>query len=450
MQDRVKAEEHFFGEELTLFERPTSGQKAVLVHVNFRKVADQPDLQEFHALCLAGDFIPVTELVAVRDTPDPKYFIGKGKLEELKSTVLATQADLILFNHDLSPSQERNIERFVKKRVLSRTGLILEIFAKRARTFEGKLQVELAQLEHQSTRLVRGWTHLERQKGGIGLRGGPGETQLEVDRRLLRKRIKEIEQRLEKIRNQRRQSRHQRIRAGIINISLVGYTNAGKSTLFNTLTGAKVWVANQLFATLDPTARAIDVPDFGRVILTDTVGFIRELPHSLVDAFRATLEEIGHASLLLHVVDATDPRLNDNIDQVNQVLSEIGANDIEQLLVFNKADLLDNAQEYLSKFEKNSAGLITKVWVSAKENVGLDLLLEALRGRLSIKHIEKQFTLPFDQGKLHAQLFNLGIVLHEKELPEGGWEMIISTTQETWQKLCRDWEFLTQIESANK
>jgi GTP-binding protein HflX len=433
-----------------LFERPNSGQRAVLVHVNFRKVADQPDLQEFHALCLAASFEPVTELVTLRDTPDPKYFIGKGKLDELKSTVLAIEADLILFNHDLSPSQERNIERSVKKRVLSRTGLILEIFAKRARTFEGKLQVELAQLEHQSTRLVRGWTHLERQKGGIGLRGGPGETQLEVDRRLLRKRIKEIEKRLEKIRNQRRQSRHQRIRAGILNVSLVGYTNAGKSTLFNTLTGAKVWVANQLFATLDPTLRAVEVPELGKVILTDTVGFIRELPHSLVDAFRATLEEIGQASLLLHVVDATDPRLNDNIHQVNQVLTEIGAHDIEQLLVFNKADLLDNAQEYLEKYETNSAGLITKVWVSAKDNAGLDLLLEALRGRLSIKHIEKQFTLPFDQGKLHAQLYGLGIVVNEKELPEGGWEMMVSTTQETWQKLCREWEFLTQIESAKK
>jgi len=417
-----------------LFERPTGGERAVLVHISFRHSAEQLDLQELSELVLAAGGVPVTSITSHRDRPDPKFYIGKGKLEEISQVASFHHADVIIFNHELSPSQERNVEHEVKCRVLSRTGLILDIFAQRARTFEGKLQVELAQLEHLSTRLVRGWTHLERQKGGIGLRG-PGETQLETDRRLLRDRIVVIKKKLEKVKQRRQQSRHARQRAEIPTIALVGYTNAGKSTLFNALTGAHVLVASQLFATLDPTLRIIELKGMGKVILADTVGFIQQLPHTLIEAFRATLEETSQAALLLHVVDAFDENLGDKILQVNQVLSEIGADQVPQLLVFNKADLLSD-QKHPGDWEKDKEGKITKIWVSALKNKGLDLLRDALQGRLSIEKVYGVLRLSPAQGQLRSQLYELKAVVEEKIEPNGECELVISLTKFQWKKLC--------------
>lgn len=314
-----------------MFERPDAGERAILVHLTLR--AGQEDLRE---LTKSAGAEPVFTLTGSRITPDPKYFIGSGKLEELQHAVSEHNADIVLFNHPLSPSQERNLEKALSVRVVDRNGLILDIFAQRAQTFEGKLQVELAQLRHLSTRLVRGWTHLERQKGGIGLRG-PGETQLETDRRLLGIRIKQIQHRLEKVARQRHQGRRKRKKADLASISLVGYTNAGKSTLFNKLTGADCYAANQLFATLDPTLRRCRLSNGSEIVLADTVGFIRHLPHELVAAFRSTLQEASEANLLLHVIDANAEDRDDTIFQVEQILQEIGADKIRQLQVYNKS-----------------------------------------------------------------------------------------------------------------
>lgn len=431
-----------------MFERPSSTERAVLVHVNFRHLFEQADLPEFSELTLAAGITPVATVMGIRDKPDPKYYVGKGKLEEILQAVTSNEATMVIFNHELTPSQERNVQRHVKCRVLSRTGLILEIFAQRARTFEGKLQVELAQLEHMSTRLVRIWTHLERQKGGIGLRGGPGETQLEVDRRLIKARILTIEKRLEKVRSQRQQGRHARQRAQVPTIALVGYTNAGKSTLFNAMTGAEVWVANQLFATLDPTLRGLEIEGLGKIVVADTVGFIRQLPHTLVDAFRATLEETASASLLLHVVDASDEKYEDNIHQVNQVLAEISAEAIPQLLVFNKADLLADPAYHAGYAERDKEGQITKVWVSALKGTGLDLLREALQGRLSIDRVHGVLHLTPDQGQLRSQLYASHAVIRDTVNVEGGWDLVINLTKVQWDRLCQQHAGLLQAFNA--
>ncbi|MCE8024456.1 MULTISPECIES: ribosome rescue GTPase HflX [Halomonadaceae] len=396
------------------FERPDAGETAVLVHVDFHDDREREDPGEFLELVRSAGAAPAMLLTGSRHRPDSRTFIGSGKLEELREALQVHGAELVIFNHGLSPSQERNLERELKCRVLDRTGLILDIFAQRARTHEGKLQVELAQLEYMSTRLVRGWTHLERQKGGIGLRG-PGETQLETDRRLLRARIKAIHKRLDKVRSQRSQNRRARERAEIPSVSLVGYTNAGKSTLFNALTEAKVYAADQLFATLDPTLRRLEVGDVGPVVLADTVGFIRHLPHKLVEAFQATLQEATEASLLVHVIDAADPDRELNVEQVEKVLDEIGALEVPMLKVMNKIDLLDSAP----RIERDGQGRPEVVWLSARDGRGLELLGQALSERLADNVIEFSMQLSPQQGRLRAGMHELGAV-QEEHYEEGG------------------------------
>ncbi len=359
-----------------MFDRPRAGEKSVLVHFDLGRVSDPEEIEEFRLLGRSAGAEIVGELGGSRARPDPRLFIGSGKAEELKLLVEAGQAELVIFDHALSPAQERNLERLLQCRVLDRAGLILDIFAQRARSFEGKLQVELAQLTHLSTRLVRGWTHLERQKGGIGLRG-PGETQLESDRRLLAKRIAVLNKRLERIVGQRAQGRRARDKAELSALSLVGYTNAGKSTLFNRLTQADVYQADQLFATLDPTLRRLSLPDGQAVILADTVGFINHLPHELVAAFRSTLEETRGADLLLHVVDAAGARRDGCIADVEEVLDEIGAGEIPQIQVFNKIDLLPDAAP---RIERDAEGRARRVWLSAETGAGVDLLSQAIAG----------------------------------------------------------------------
>ena len=398
------------------FERPGGGERAILVHLDGQDPAAREDPQEFQELARSAGAETVGFVNVSRHEPSAKFLIGSGKVEELHDLVKEGEAELVIFNHTLTPSQERNLERALECRVLDRTGLILDIFAQRARTHEGKLQVELAQLEHMSTRLVRGWTHLERQKGGIGLRG-PGETQLETDRRLLRVRIRQIKQRLEKVRGQREQARRGRRRADIPSVSLVGYTNAGKSTLFNALTESEVYAANQLFATLDPTLRRLELEDVGPVILADTVGFIRHLPHKLVESFRATLEESSNADLLLHVIDAHEPERDQQIEQVLAVLGEIGANELPMLEVYNKLDLLEGIEPQI---QRDADGKPQRVWVSARDGLGLDLLRQAVAELLGDDLFVGTLCLPQRLGRLRAQFFELGAVQRETHDEEGG------------------------------
>ena len=398
------------------FERPEFGERAVLVTLKLQSESEPEDPREFEELVLSAGGDPVEVITGSRSAPHAKLFVGTGKLEEIAAAVNSHCAELVIFNHNLSPSQERNIEAELKCRVLDRTGLILDIFAQRARTHEGKLQVELAQLQHLSTRLVRGWTHLERQRGGIGMRG-PGETQLESDRRMVRDRIKSIQSRLLKVRKQRAQGRRARVRAEVPAVSLVGYTNAGKSTLFNNLTQADVFVANQLFATLDPTMRKLEVPEQGEVVFADTVGFISHLPHRLVDAFRATLEEAANATLLLHVVDGAAEDRATNIKRVEEVLKEIDAHKLPTLMVYNKVDLLE---DFSARIDRNAEGQPVAVWLSALKNEGLDLLLQAVAERLPGQFVHKTLRLKPDQGALRASLYSHKAVLDE-QVDENGW-----------------------------
>lgn len=387
------------------FERPRGGERALLVHINFPHQPDQDDLAEFMELVHSADVVDVELIVGSRQQPVAKTFIGKGKLEEIAAQVASRQIEVVLFNHALSPSQERNLERELKCRVLDRTGLILDIFAQRAQSFEGKLQVELAQLKHLSTRLVRGWTHLERQKGGIGLRG-PGETQLETDRRLLGKRIKYLNNRLTRVARQREQSRQARKKANIPTISLVGYTNAGKSTLFNALTRASVFTADQLFATLDPTLRKLQISEQQIVILADTVGFIRHLPHDLVAAFRATLRETREADLILHVVDASDDSRQEKIEAVNIVLQEVGAEAVPQLLIYNKIDI-KGLDPRIDLDEQNEAW---RIWLSAKDESGFDELIQVLQHRYCEQTALCRLVLKASEGQIRAFLFEKGAI----------------------------------------
>ncbi|WP_317931381.1 ribosome rescue GTPase HflX [Halioxenophilus sp. WMMB6] len=424
------------------FERPKSGELAVLVHVEFNHPSEPNDPREFEELALAAGADPLALVTANRDKPDAKYFVGTGKVEELQQMVADHEVELVIFNHTLSPSQERNLERVLKCRVLDRTGLILDIFAQRARTHEGKLQVELAQLQHMSTRLIRGWTHLERQKGGIGLRG-PGETQLETDRRLLRARIKAITARLDKVRRTRAHGRRARLRNAMPTVSLVGYTNAGKSTLFNVLTEAEVYVKDQLFATLDPTMRRIELADIGACVLADTVGFISHLPHKLVEAFRATLEEASNADLLLHVVDCADPERERNIEEVHKVLAEIGADELPSLLVYNKIDLDPFS---LPRIDRDDTGRPVAVWVSAKTGEGVALLTEVLSELLAVDLVDGRLLLTPAQAALRAKFYQQQAVVSEQFTDDGGSEVhlripksdllrILSNTNYRWSEL---------------
>ncbi len=397
------------------FERPKSGERAVLVHIKLNSESEPEDPREFEELVISAGGDPVEFLTGSRPSPSAKFFVGSGKLEEISAAVKSADAQLVIFNHNLSPSQERNIEAELKCRVLDRTGLILDIFAQRARTHEGKLQVELAQLQHLSSRLVRGWTHLERQRGGIGNRG-PGETQLESDRRMVRDRIKAIKQRLDKVRKQRDQGRRARTKSEIPTVSLVGYTNAGKSTLFNKLTSADVYVADQLFATLDPTMRRLDLAELGPVVFADTVGFISHLPHRLVDAFRATLEEAASSNLLMHVVDASAGDRSVNIVRVNEVLKEINAHDLPTLMIYNKIDLLDEVKPHI---ERNEEGIPIAVWVSALAGEGLELLLQAVVECLPNKIVHQHLQLQPSQGAFRAALYSQKAVLSEQSAESG-------------------------------
>jgi GTPase len=402
-----------------LFERPDSGERAILVHLTLH--AHHEDILELKELAKSAGTNPVFVLTGTRKSPDAKYFIGTGKLDELKDAVVEYAADIVLFNHALSPSQERNLEKILGIRVVDRNGLILDIFAQRAQSFEGKLQVELAQLKHLSTRLVRGWTHLERQKGGIGLRG-PGETQLETDRRLLGLRIKQIQKRLGKVDKQRHQGRSKRKKAEIPSVSLIGYTNAGKSTLFNRLTGAYTYTADQLFATLDPTLRSCRLPNNADCVLADTVGFIRHLPHELVASFKSTLQEASEADLLLHIIDAHAENKAEIIAEVEQVLAEIGADKIKCIQVFNKIDLLADRDP---RIDRDESGNPLRVWLSAETGEGTDLLLNVLVEQFAATKNRKKCHLRPDQGQIRAKLFTCAKIIDEHINDSGGSDLII-------------------------
>lgn len=395
------------------FERHEGGENAILVHLDIHQMIDPDDLEEFRLLVHSAGANELAIITGSRSKPHAKYFVGTGKADEIAIAVEVQEADIVIFNHDLTPSQERNLESLLKCRVLDRTGLILDIFAQRARTYEGKLQVELAQLNHLATRLVRGWTHLERQKGGIGLRG-PGETQLETDRRLLQIRVGQLKTKLDKVKQTRKQGRSKRQKSDIPTISLVGYTNAGKSTLFNRLADDNIYAADQLFATLDPTLRRVKWAGVGDVVLADTVGFVRHLPHELVESFHATLEETLEADLLLHVIDAASPDLHEQIDAVNDVLDEIGS-DTPILLVYNKIDKSGEAPTILYK----ESGVPARVYVSARENLGMNELISAVQELLVGSLTHYHLSLPPSTGKLKNTLHELGVI-EQSEFDETG------------------------------
>ncbi|WP_418358136.1 ribosome rescue GTPase HflX [Shewanella basaltis] len=415
-----------------MFDRYEAGETAVLVHIDFSDEERREDLLELQLLVESAGARSVGVITGSRRSPDRKFFIGTGKAEELAAMVAATQANVVIFNHALSPAQERNLEMVCQCRVLDRTTLILDIFAQRARTHEGKLQVELAQLRHMSTRLIRGWTHLERQKGGIGMRG-PGETQLETDRRLLRGRIKNINRRLEKVDKQREQSRRARKRSDLATVSLVGYTNAGKSTLFNSLTSSDVYAADQLFATLDPTLSKLALPD-GAVILADTVGFIRHLPHDLVAAFKATLQETRQAEILLHVVDCADENMTENFDQVQSVLEEIEADQITQLVVCNKIDLLE---DFAPRIDYAEDGKPERVWVSAQKRIGFDLLLKAITELIGEVIRELTLKIPASAGHYLGQFYRLDAIQHKDYDDLGNCILSVRLSDADWRRLAK-------------
>ncbi|MDF1759700.1 MAG: GTPase HflX [Coxiellaceae bacterium] len=412
----------------SFIDRHRGGERALLMYVDCN---NGDDYEEFLSLAFSSGIKVIDVMKVKRKRLEATYLIGKGKVDELVDRVKQHEIEVVITNRTLTPAQGRNLEKRTECRVLDRTELILDIFASRARSYEGRLQVELAQLQHLSSRLVRGWTHLERQKGGIGLRG-PGETQLETDRRLLAMRIKSLKKHLEKVVKQREQSRRGRKRAQVPTVSLVGYTNAGKSSLFNRLTDASVYAKDQLFATLDPTLRRVKLAPYGDVILADTVGFVRDLPHSLVAAFRATLEEVCQADLLLHVVDAFDEQRDDMMVAVNAVLKEIEADDIPQLQVYNKIDCRDGFEP---RVDVDEAGKPVRVWVSALTGDGFDLLQQAIIDRLAVEMIRTTITLAPEQARVRALLYQRGAVLNEQVTELGHWQVEIEVEQELLDQL---------------
>lgn len=409
-------------------------EKAVLVHVDFYQESDREILEEFYELVDSAGAEVVELITTKRQSPDPKYFVGKGKTEEIKNAVEVHEADVVIVNHALSPAQERNLSKYLDCQVLDRVGLILDIFAQRARSHEGKLQVELAQLKRMATRLVKGWSHLDRQ-GGIGARG-PGETQLETDRRLIQGKIKQLETRIEKVRHQRQLGRRSRKKSDMPTVTIVGYTNAGKSTLFNQMTQAGVYAEDRLFATLDATLRKVRLPGAGSVIFADTVGFIRHIPHDLVAAFRSTLEETSEANLLIHLVDASDPHRDEKIADVLDVIKEVGAEDVPQLLVFNKIDLLD--PPVAPHVDLNDKQLPERVWISAQDEQGIELMLDAVASYFRGKFVTVKLTLDVTAGKRRAELYTLGTILDEGFDDEGNSQFTMCLTEQEW-KAIQSW-----------
>ena len=417
----------------SLFERPGSGERAILVCVGLGRAPEADRIEEFQALARSAGAVVLETMAPTRRSADPRFLIGSGKVEELRQRIVELGADLVVIDAGLSPSQERNLEKELKCRVLDRAGLILDIFAQRAKSAEGQLEVELAQLRHLSTRLVRGWTHLERQKGGIGLRG-PGETQLETDRRLIGKRIKTLAARLEKLARRRDTGRGVRKRVPVPAVALVGYTNAGKSTLFRALTGSDAYVADQLFATLDPTVRRLRLPHTPDIVIADTVGFVRDLPHELVAAFRSTLIEARDADLLLHVIDASDPERERRIAQVDEVLAGIGAGEIRQLRVYNKIDRLGRAPERV----RDAHGQPGAIWLSAESGMGVGLLRDSLQEIFGELAIRFRIVIPPSHGRFRARLFELGLVQDELPTADGGSNLEVETSQRQLESLCRE------------
>ncbi|TFJ90224.1 GTPase HflX [Lonepinella koalarum] len=420
--------------------------KAIIVHVFFSQNKNLDDLNEFQLLAKSAQVEIAQVITTARCTPQAKYFVGQGKAEEIAQAVELHNANVILVNHQLSPAQTRNLESLCQCRVVDRTGLILDIFAQRARSHEGKLQVELAQLKHLSTRLVRRKTGLDQQKGAVGLRG-PGETQLETDRRLIKVRLAQLQNRLEKVAKQRNQNRQTRQKADIPSISLVGYTNAGKSTLFNQITQANVYVADQLFATLDPTLRRLQIQDVGTTILADTVGFVRELPHDLVSAFKSTLQETTEASLLLHVIDSADSRKLENIQAVNEVLQEINADNVPTLLVYNKIDKLENVVPHIEYNDENQP---IAVYLAAQSGIGMELLFDAIRQRLKNTILSLTIRLSPNQGKIRHAFYQLDCVRQEQVNELGEYQLNVAIDQVEWMKLMKKFAELQAFNQAEK
>lgn len=417
-------------------------ERAIVVHLYLSQTKDVENLMEFQTLAESAGVEVVATLTTTRSAPHIKYYVGQGKAQEIADAIKDFDATVILINHQLSPAQTRNLQSLCDCRVVDRTGLILDIFAQRARSHEGKLQVELAQLRHLSARLVRRLGNQDQQKGGaVGLRG-PGETQLETDRRLIKVRIQQLQNRLEKVSKQRNQNRKTRQKADIPTISLVGYTNAGKSTLFNAITDASVYAADQLFATLDPTLRRIQIQDVGTAILADTVGFIRFLPHDLVSAFKSTLQETTEATLLLHVIDGADDRKNENIDAVNQVLDEIDALEIPTLLVYNKVDRLDSIEPHI---EYNDDGKPVAVYLSAQQNQGIDLLFEAMRVRLKNELVCERVLLPTTSGQIYTKFYQQQCIKSERFTEFGDRLVEIEVDKIQWQKWLKQYPELTEF-----
>ena len=436
-----------------MFDRSERGDRAILLcptPMQRDLRGEQPErIEEFRELVTTAGAEIFDVITSTKQQIDSKYYVGTGKAEEVRHAVEVNEADVVIVDAALSPIQERNLEALVKARVLDRRTLILDIFAQRARSYEGQLQVELAQLKHMSTRLVRGWTHLERQKGGIGMRG-PGETQLETDRRLLNARVKSLKAKLDKVMRQREQGRKQRKKSGTRMLALVGYTNAGKSTLFNRLTDAGVYVEDQLFATLDPTVRQFTAIPGCAAVISDTVGFVRDLPHELVAAFRATLQEALDADLLLHVIDDSNPEHRDHMSEVYKVFDELDIGDVPTIEIFNKIDQSGHPAEW----QKGDSGMPDKVWISAHKNTGIDLLVKAIEERLHRTHLSLEFALPMQLARLRAQFYELEAIRNELIDDTGQWQIEVELPIEKWRQLAKGSDpeavFVSQLMSDNE